>query len=305
MTKRIVLPLRAWMMTKNSLLAEILRGVVDETARRLSVHSDTPQLDAEVLVSYILRQRRTWLRAHYDISLDPEQAETLESLIQRLELGEPLPYVIGHWEFFGLNFDLTTDVLIPRPETELLVEHAIPWLQSTDKRRAVADIGTGCGCIALAITTHVPTAHVLATDISKAALEVARHNALKFHAEHQIKFVECDILPKRSSDESSFDLICANLPYIPTGKLHGLPVYGREPTLALDGGIDGLDLIRRLLAVAPNHLAPGGRMLLEIEATRGPAALSIAYDAFDEAEIHLYKDLAQHNRLLEIQLPLQ
>ncbi len=110
-------------------------------------------------------------------------------MVQRLERGEPLPYVIGHWEFFGLDFDLTPDVLIPRPETELLVERAIPWLQSSTQRRSIADIGTGCGCIAVSIATHLPSAHILATDISSAALEVAHRNALKHHVEHQIEFV--------------------------------------------------------------------------------------------------------------------
>jgi release factor glutamine methyltransferase len=293
------------MMTKNKLLAENLRAVLDATAARLSPLSDTPQLDAEVLAAHILKKPRTWLLAHNDSSFDPNQAEALESLTQRLERGEPLPYVLGHWEFFGLDFDLTPDVLIPRPETELLVERAIPWLQSSSQRRSIADIGTGCGCIAVSIAAHLPSAHILATDISSAALEVARCNANKHQVENQIEFIECDILPKSLSNESRFDLICANLPYIPTGKLQSLPIYGREPALALDGGDDGLDLFRRLLAVVPKHLAPGGRMLLEIEATRGPAALSLAYDAFEESEIHLYQDLAQQDRLLEIQLPLE
>jgi release factor glutamine methyltransferase len=311
--KPIVSPPQAWMMMTNKLLSENLLNVLDATATRLSTESDTPQLDAEVLVAHILKQPRTWLLAHDDTSLNQEQSETLESLLQRLERGEPLPYAIGHWEFFGLDFELTPDVLIPRPETELLVERAIPWLQSSSQRRSIADIGTGSGCIAISIATHVPTAQILATDISSAALEVARRNALKYKVENQIEFIECDILPQPFSPLPQgeglgvrvFDLICANLPYIPTEKLHTLPVYGREPTLALDGGDDGLDLFRRLLALTPKCLASGGRMLLEIEATRGPAALSLAYDAFDEAEIHLYQDLAQQDRLLEIQLPLE
>ncbi len=291
-------------MTKNKLPAENFRNILDATATRLSPLSDTPQLDAEVLIASVLDQPRTWLLAHDDLSFDPKAASVLESLVQRLERGEPLPYVIGHWEFFGLDFDLTPDVLIPRPETELLAERAISWLQSSDKRRSIADIGTGCGCIAVSIAANIPSAHILAADISSAALEVARRNANKHHVENQIEFIECDILPKSLSSESRFDLICSNLPYIPTEKLHNLPIYGREPTLALDGGDDGLDLFRRLLAIAPKRLALGGRMLLEIEATRGPAALSLAYDAFEEAEIHLYQDLAQQDRLLEIQLPL-
>ena len=187
-------------MTKNNLLpAENFRDVLDATAARLSPLSDTPQLDAEVLIAHVLNQPRTWLLAHDDLSFDPKAASVLESLVQRLERGEPLPYVIGHWEFFGLDFDLTPDVLIPRPETELLAERAISWLQSSDKRRSIADIGTGCGCIAVSIAANIPSAHILATDISSAALEVARRNANKHHVEHQIEFIECDILPKSLS----------------------------------------------------------------------------------------------------------
>ncbi|HUH96987.1 MAG TPA: peptide chain release factor N(5)-glutamine methyltransferase [Anaerolineales bacterium] len=295
----------------NKILTANLGDVLEAVTRRLSPLSDTPQSDAEVLVAHVLNQPRTWLLAHDDSAVDPRQAELLAGLLGCLERGAPLPYVIGRWEFFGLDFEITPEVLIPRPETELLVERAIAWLRSSDKHRLVADIGTGSGCIAVSIAIHVPSCHILATDISRAALQVARRNARRHQVEHQIEFIECDILPAPSaalpqragSDARAFDLICANLPYIPRRKLQGLPVYGREPTVALDGGTDGLDLFRRLLAAAPRQLAPGGRMLLEIEATRGPAASSLAYAAFDEAEIHLFQDLAGQDRLLEIQLP--
>ncbi len=151
------------------------------------------------------------------------------------------------------------------------------------------------------------SAHILATDISNRALDVARLNTSKYKVSDRIDFLECDLLPAYPQGvprEDHFDLICANLPYIPTETLHGLPIFGKEPTLALDGGWDGLDVFRKLLALAPNWLAPGGRMLLEVEATRGNAALSLAYDAFNEAELHLHKDPAGQDRLLEIQLPV-
>src|ERR1700690_3577177 len=131
------------MMTKNKLLAENLREMLDATATRLSALSDTPQLDAEVLLAHVLNQPRTWLIAHDDSSFDPQTESILKNLIQRLELDEPLPYVLGHWEFFGLDFDITPDVLIPRPETELLVERAIAQLQSSNQKKSIADIGTG------------------------------------------------------------------------------------------------------------------------------------------------------------------
>ena len=243
--------------------------------------------------------------AHPELILTTEQQNKLEESLQQLEVGEPFPYVLGHWEFFGLELDITSDVLIPRPETELLVEKAIAWLQESKVRRTVADVGTGSGAIAVSIAHNVSDAHILATDISLAALEVARGNACKFKVEHRIDFIQCDILPPHPdplSTEGHFDLICANLPYIPTGTLHDLPIFGREPTLALDGGDDGLDLFRRLMKIAPEWLAPNGLILLEIEATRGIQALNLAFDMFSEAEIHLHQDLTGRDRLLEIQL---
>jgi release factor glutamine methyltransferase len=211
--------------------------------------------------------------------------------------------VLGHWEFFGLRFDVTPDVLIPRPETELLVEKAVAWLQRASHRRTIADVGTGSGVIAVSMAVNLPDARVLATDISLPALKVARGNALKFHVADRVDFLQCDLLPPHIdplSTELHFDLICANLPYIPTGTLQNLPVFGREPTLALDGGPDGLDPIRRLLEIGPEWLAPNGMMLLEVEATRGIQALNLACDLFSEATIHLHQDLAGQHRLLQI-----
>ncbi len=282
---------------KTSLLADI--------TNQLALASDTPALDASVLLAHIVKQPRTWVIAHPELHLTASQQKQLDDSLARLEAGEAFPYVLGRWEFFGLDFDLTPDVLIPRPETELLVEKASAWLQRSPNRRTIADVGTGSGAIAVAIAVNIPDAHVLATDISHHALEVAHQNAVKFDVDHQIDFVQCDLLPQHIDPlptESHFDLICANLPYIPTEKLHNLPIFGREPTLALDGGPDGLDPIRRLLDIGPEWLAPNGMILLEIEATRGIQALNLACDLFSEATIHLHQDLMGRDRLLEITL---
>ncbi len=278
-------------------------SLLTDITNRLAVISDTPALDASVLIAHVVNQPRTWVVAHPELTLTTEQQKQLDDLLRRLEGGEAFPYVLGHWEFFGLDFEVTPDVLIPRPETELLVEKAVAWLQKFPARRTVADVGTGSGAIAVSIAVNVPDAHVLATDISPQALEIARKNALKFGVASRIDFVQCDLLPSQSSianRQSSIDLICANLPYIPTEALHNLPVFGREPTLALDGGPDGLDAIRRLLKIGPEWLAPSGMMLLEIEATRGIQALNLACDLFAEATIHLHQDLMGRDRLLEI-----
>ena len=267
--------------------------------------ADLTERDAQLLLAHVIGHPRTWLLAHSDAPLTLPQVESANQAFSRLEAGEPLPYILGHWEFFGMDFDVTSDVLIPRPETELLVERAIHWLNLAPERRTVADIGTGSGIIAVTIAMHVPGVKIVATDISRAALKVAKHNAEKFNVLHRIDFLECDLLPKHIDPlptERHFDLICANLPYIPTKTLRDLPIFGREPTLALDGGEDGLDLYRRLLALTPDWLAPDGMILLELEATQGVKALNLAYDAFSEAAIQLHQDLAGHDRLLQIQL---
>lgn len=280
-----------------------MTSLLSDIADRLTPLSDTSFLDASVLLAHILEKPRSWVLAHSEATLTEQQQIKLNAALSRLELGEPFPYILGHWEFFGLDFEVTPDVLIPRPETELLVEKAIAWLQKSPVRRTVADVGTGSGIIAVSIAVNVPDARVLATDISHEALEVARRNARKFDVDHRVQFVQCDLLPALPeifTTEQHLDLICANLPYIPTETLHSLPVYGREPTLALDGGEDGLDLFRRLMNIAPDWLAPNALILLEIEATRGVQALSLAYDMFSEAEIHLHQDLTGLDRLLEI-----
>jgi release factor glutamine methyltransferase len=284
----------------------MLQDLLESTVVRLSPLSDTPQLDAQVLMAHLFDKPRTWVLAHPNFSPKMDQVNKLQDLIRRLELGEPLPYVLGHWEFFGLDFDLSSEVLIPRPETELLAENAIAWLQASPERRTVADIGTGSGCIAVSFATHVPDVRILATDISLPALKIARHNALKFEVADQIDFVQCDLLPHHVdslSTDRHFDMICANLPYIPTQVLYRLPVYSREPTLALDGGADGLEPFRKFFKLVPEWMASGGRILLEIEATRGLDVLSLAYDTFVSASIHLHQDLMGRDRLLEIQLP--
>lgn len=283
------------------LLADISARLVDVT--------DSPDLDAQVLLAHLTGKPRTWLAAHPDSPLsDPELASVREA-VSKLKAGTPLPYILGHWEFFGLDFEITPDVLIPRPETELLVEQALLWLQSRPATNLsslrAADVGTGSGCIAVSLAHHIHDLRVLATDLSLPALEIAHHNALRHNVADRVDFVQCDLLPPHPAPlptESHFDVICANLPYIPTKTLEHLPIFGREPTLALNGGNDGLDPIRHLLKIAPEWLAPDGLILLEIEAGQGMAAVSLAYDSFDRATINLRRDLAGKERLLAIRL---
>jgi release factor glutamine methyltransferase len=271
---------------------------LEMSTTRLDAISESAALDAQVLLAYATEQPRSRILAHPETLLTPSQESKLEAALRDLSEGKPLPYVVGHWEFFGLDFEITPNVLIPRPETELLVEKALAWLEHRTNARTAIDVGTGSGCIAISLATRIRGLNLTATDISKRALEVAVRNAVKFSVADRIEFNCCDLLPSKTM---TYDLIVANLPYIPTKTMETLPIYGREPTLALDGGSDGLDLVRRLITLAPGYLSPGGMMLLEIESSQGMAALSLAYDTFSHASIHLHRDLANRDRLIEVQ----
>ncbi len=279
--------------------------LLSDLTNQLSSTSNSSALEASVLLGHIISKSRTWVLAHPELTLTFEQNEQLKDALARLEQGESFPYVIGHWEFFGLEFEVTPDVLIPRPETELLVEKAIAWLKENPERRNIADVGTGSGAIAISLAVNIPDANILATDISPYALRVAKQNAAKHKVSDRIEFIECDLLPNSEivNQKSRIDLLCANLPYIPTETLHKLPVFGREPTLALDGGKDGFKIIQQLMDVTSQHLTSNSLMLFEIEETLGKQAITLAEQSFPNAIIELHKDPAGRDRLLEIQLP--
>ena len=277
-------------------VAHLLKDVEES----LTPHTATPGLDSQVLLAHVLGESRTWVLAHPEATLKEEQEQELADSVDRLVQGEPLPYVLGVWEFYGMPFRVTPAVLIPRPETELLVEAALDWLQDRPERRFAADVGTGSGCIATALAANLPDLRLIASDASLAALLVARENLQQNGVSEQVLLVQSDLLPPVAA---RFDLICANLPYIPGGTLANLPVARYEPHLALSGGESGLDLIRRLLEQAPNRLAPGGIVLLEIEADQGAEVQDLAREAFPEADIQLQADLAGLDRLVTIQQP--
>ena len=250
-----------------------------------------------MLLGHVLGRTRTWVLAHPEAHLSSDQEHALRDALTRLEAGQPLAYVLGNWEFYGLVFFITPDTLIPRPETELLVEHALSWSRTRTKRLRMADIGTGSGCIAISLALTASNIHILGCDISLMALHVAKANANRHGVSGKVDFVQCDLLPPV---KVQFDLICANLPYIPTETLHSLKVYQKEPALALDGGEDGLVQIRRLLNEAETALAPGGLLLLEIEASSGAAVHSLAREAFPKADVLVLPDLAGRDRLVSV-----
>ncbi|MBL8092344.1 MAG: peptide chain release factor N(5)-glutamine methyltransferase, partial [Anaerolineales bacterium] len=186
--------------------------------------SENAGLELQLILAHVMNQPRTWILAHLDAPLSSGQIDSAIQLFAQLQAGIPLPYILGRWEFFGLDFEVNENVLIPRPETEMLVEKAIAFLKNNPDKRNVIDVGTGSGIIAVSIAKHVPDANIIATDISSKALQVAKKNAIKHGVENQIEFVESDLLPDRRPQTvdrdfpstvhrlSSFDLICANLP---------------------------------------------------------------------------------------------
>jgi release factor glutamine methyltransferase len=273
-------------------------GAALELGRRaLEPLSETPNLDTQLLLSEALDCTRAWVLAHPEAKLNRAQAQTFVSMVSRCQYGEALAYVIGWWEFYGRRFQLTPDVLIPRPETELLIEGAMQFLIQYPQRRRVADVGTGCGGVAVTLAAEAPDIWVTATDLSFRALQVAQSNAREHCVASRVQFLQADLLVPVVG---SFDLICANLPYIPTENLQGLAVATREPCTALDGGADGMVIIRRLLACLPDLLEMNGRALFEIGTGQGDTALTASQDVLPTSNVEVRKDLAGRDRLLVI-----
>ena len=261
-------------------------------------YSDSASLDAQVILAHTLAKKRAWVLAHPEKTLSAQQEAVLQAAVKRLTMGEPLPYVLGQWEFYGLTFSVSPVALIPRPETELLVEIALNWLYSNPEKRQAIDVGTGTGCIAVALTANIRDLEILACDISLSALKLARENARHHQISDRINFIQSDLLP---SITRQIHVICANLPYIPTPRLKSLQVAKNEPRLALDGGLNGLRLIKGVLSKSKEVLFPGGLILLEIDETHGEQVISIAEEHFPKADVRVIPDLAGRDRILQVQ----
>lgn len=265
---------------------------------KLAVLEDQSGVEAQALLAHVLDKPRAWLLAHPEVALSPHQQAVLDGLLDSLISGTPLPYLTGQQEFYGLAFHVSPNVLIPRPETELLVEQALNWLKAHPQRRTAADVGVGSGCITVTLTQKIPDLCVLACDRSSGALATARANARLHQVDGRISFLQSDLL---SACSTQFDLVCANLPYIPSTDLPRLEVSRHEPLLALDGGPDGLALIAQLLADAPRWLAPAGLMLLEIEYRQGQKAALLAQHALPKAQVNILKDYSGLDRFVKIE----
>jgi release factor glutamine methyltransferase len=269
-----------------------------ESARhQLAKVADQPSVEAQALLAGALKKNRAWIFTHPEAEIPADTLAVLTRQLERRADGEPLPYLLGQWEFYGLNFIVTPAVLIPRPETEMMVDLAREWLKSHPATRNIVDAGTGSGCIIVSLAHWSPGFRCFGVDRSFSALQVAKQNIARHNLQTSIHLVQSDLL---SAFHFPLHLICANLPYIPTSTMLELDVARHEPRLALDGGADGLRLIEPLMAQAVSRLARPGRILLEIEMGQDLSAPALARQYFPGAEVALKTDLAGLPRVVVI-----
>ena len=257
--------------------------------------AETPRLDAEVLLSYLLGQKRIFLYVHFDQPLTAEELARYREMVKRRAAGEPVAYICGEKEFMGLTFKVTPAVLVPQPDTETLVEAVIERLKGKEGAR-IADVCTGSGAIALALAHYLPETSVAATDISADAVSIAKENAESLGLSERVVFCEGDLLAPLSGE--TFDAIVSNPPYIPSAEIAGLPCEVRaEPIIALDGGADGLDFYRRLVHESAALLKDGGFLAVECGDTQAGAVAEMAVTGgFGRTEI--VHDLSDKERVV-------
>ena len=257
-----------------------------------------PWLDAEILVAHVLKSSRERLHSHPDRQLTVAQRAQLRRMTNRRAARVPVPYLVGEREFYGHMLRVTPAVLIPRPSSELLVELAIDWLQTHPAARRVIDLGTGSGAVAISVAKAVPQVRIEARDVSARALRVADENIAHYRLRRRITTVKADLLRRATPA----DVILANLPYIPEALRRIRPKeLEYEPALALDGGKDGLSLIRAALVQAPAALKPGGLVLFECDPAQTRRIVRLAQGHWPSAEVTVHKDLAGLDRVVRIQ----
>jgi len=283
---------------------------------------DPPRLSAELLLSHILQMKRIELYTQFNKPVTSQQLDRLHNLVERAGQNEPIAYLIGKTEFYSLEFNVTPDCMIPRPETELLVERTIEFLRTRPVRNSMAgnmmkkeeisngsrigtqfvcDLCTGCGCIAVAIGQNYPNARIIATDISDAASKVAATNIKKHRLENRITLLAGDLFEPLvpQIDTEKFDLIVCNPPYVSASEFEALAknVKDYEPKLSLFAGTDGLDVHRRIIENASSFLKPDAALLLEIGYAQGQAIRQLLEQTKAFGEIKIEKDFHNNDRI--------
>lgn len=289
-----------WKLSQDT---EVGLAVNAATQRLEEANISTARLDAQVILAHVLGVDRSWLFAHYEHVLSPEQAERYMELVVRRMAHEPVAYLVNRKEFYGIELFVDGRVLIPRPETEMLVDQVLTeaTIRATE-RLVVADVGAGSGAISLAVAANAPNTAIYALDISADALAVAHKNVEDHDLSDRITLLQSNLLealPERA------DIVVANLPYVTSGDFVTLEpdVRNYEPTGALVAGPLGLDLIERLLPQLPNHMAPGGLAVLEIGYNQGESVLERVEKALPQAtQLELHRDYQGHDRVVSFQL---
>jgi len=271
-----------------------------EFLSRVGVESD--RLDAELLLGKALGCPREKLYLNYEMALGTPVKDLYDSLLERRALREPLCYLIGSREFWSLDFYVTSEVLVPRPETELLIEVTLGLVRELDSPRAIKilDLGTGSGAIAVSLAKELGEAEIWATDLSWGALEVARRNALRHGVEGKICFLHGNAFAPVKGQRDFFDLLVSNPPYVRQSEIEKLPPEVRdwEPKLALDGGVDGLDFYRRIVKEAHHYLADGGFLAVEIGADMGREVCGLIADVGYYSAASVWQDYAGKDRVV-------
>ena len=287
-----------------------LRSVIQATHRTLeSAGIPDARLEAEVMVMDVMRMPRQAIFAEQESQVAAQQESQLAAIVERRLTREPLAYILNYREFYGVNLLVNSDVLIPRPETETLVEHALfmALMGMESRELVIADVGTGTGAIAVNLAIHLPAARIYAIDAYDATLDVAAYNVRMHNVADRVTLLKGDLLEPLPEP---VDVIAANLPYLPTARIPTLqPEVQWEPSAALDGGADGLDLIRRLITQAAmpsgsgdDRLKPHGVILLEMDPEQMDEAQRLASEQFPDAEITVEPDLAGRERVLSVSL---
>ena len=265
--------------------------------------NNMPPEESLLLAAHFLNTNKAALLAMDDVRISDDQKKAIQDSSVRITNGVPLPYILGEWHFYGHTFIINEHVLIPRPETELVIDLAKEWAaKGSHKAPTFIDVGCGSGIIGITLALDYPLCRSILIDISKEALSVAQTNAKRLAVSDRVDLWNNDLLDGLNIRINPNTVLIANLPYIPTQTLLGLDVYKKEPTLALDGGIDGLQIISRLMAQISARRDKPSLILLEMEATQGAALTAICQQAIPNSRVEVIRDLAGLDRVVRVEL---
>lgn len=269
-----------------------------QSTRKLRAKQDSEDIEINAILTFVLQKDLAWCLTHPDVFIEASQQHELDQKLEQLLLGVPLPYILGRANFYNSSFLVDQYVLIPRPETELLVENAIQWIDKHPNIQKIVDVGTGSGVIILSIKKLFPKIRGFGVDISRNALQVAAMNKINLSVQ-ATDFVQMDCL---SGFNTKFDLILANLPYIPTSDVGNLDVSKYEPMLALDGGKEGLEIIKKFVKQLPAYIKSPGLILMEVQYDQAQKVRLLVREALPEAKVSVLKDYAFIERFVRIEV---